>query len=481
MKYLRYIGLAALALAFTACDDIEDSNSLPQTNPQLPGVDAANVKVDNGEATNSTIDLGQYNEADRTILMATVPIPSDWPEGFTPSVPYVRMAPFADFTTYFDVEATMGADGQVYINPDDFDGEWKDFFGKDPSERKLYLRYPVLAVKGTQSVRMGGPNTWYGEKEISVIPFDIFGHVIEEAYYVVGSFCNWDLSQGIKLNQSGYNQYDDPNFTSPVLNVEGAGYQYVIVPESTVASGSLANGYYGAEYRDFADPAGSLIWSTEANPSDIPAFVINEAGPYTIKFDLAALSYTSQQSFKYLYTPGIANDWIHSLSQPLYTDNYSYYMGYVHLKGKFKFSSALDWKGTNWGLGDTPGTLSTTGGDIPVEEDALYYVTVNLDALTYNLLKIENVGIIGDATPKGWDGQTNMEPSADFLTWTITTDLNAGELKFRFNDNWDYNLGGDLGSLSAGGDNIPVPAAGKYVITLNLASLPYTATITPQN
>lgn len=470
-------------MAFTACDDIEDSNSLPQTNPQLPGVDAANVKVDNSDATNSVIDLAQYNQADRSILMATVPTPSDWPEGFAPSVPYVRMAPFADFTTYFDVEATMGADGQVYINPDTFDGEWKEFFGKDPSERKLYLRYPVMAVKGTQSVRMGGQNTWYGEKEISVLPFDVIGHVIEESYYIVGSFCNWDLSQGIKLNQSGYNQYDDPNFTSPVLDVTGAGYQYVIVPESTVASGSLANGYYGAEYRDFTDPTGTMIWSTEANPSDIPAFVINEVGPYRISFDLAALSYTSQAAYKYLYTPGESNGWTQVLSQMLYTDNYSFYMGYVHLSGGFKFTSALDWNGTNWGMGDAEGTLSTDGnaGNITVDANALYYATADIEKLTYNLLQINTVGIIGDATPSGWDGQTNMEPSADFLTWTLTTELKAGEFKFRFNDNWDYNLGGDLGALTKDGANIPVANPGKYVITLNFATLPYTATLTPQN
>lgn len=70
-----------------------------------------------------------------------------------------------------------------------------------------------------------------------------------------------------------------------------------------------------------------------------------------------------------------------------------------------------------------------------------------------------------------------MTPSADFLTWTVTTTLKEGTFKFRANDGWDINLGGSLLDLTPGADNIPAPTTGKVTITLDLSSIPYTATV----
>lgn len=54
--------------------------------------------------------------------------------------------------------------------------------------------------------------------------------------------------------------------------------------------------------------------------------------------------------------------------------------------------------------------------------------------------------------------------------WTITLDLVAGEMKFRFNDDWAVNLGDNDadGSVEQDGANIAMAAAGNYTITLNL-------------
>jgi uncharacterized protein involved in high-affinity Fe2+ transport len=45
-------------------------------------------------------------------------------------------------------------------------------------------------------------------------------------------------------------------------------------------------------------------------------------------------------------------------------------------------------------------------------------------------------------------------------------------MKFRANNAWDYNLGdtGANGTMEYGGDNIKVPSAGNYTITLDLSS-----------
>ncbi len=96
-------------------------------------------------------------------------------------------------------------------------------------------------------------------------------------------------------------------------------------------------------------------------------------------------------------------------------------------------------------------------------------------------------GVIGDATPTGWDSDTDMNydgVDAGTYTWTMTTgsggggslDFIEGGFKFRANNAWDENMGwggkltltGDMGEFSDDGGNIHVSAAGAgtYKITL---------------
>lgn len=463
-------------MAFTACDDIEDSSSLPQTNPQLPGVDASNVSVTPGADAQTPIDLAAFNTIDEPVRIAKVNTPTDWPEGFTPSVPYMEMSLTEDFAAPCEVTTLMGAEGDILVEADVWDGAWKKAYQRNPSQRTVYLRFPVYAVNGTQRVRMGGLDTWYGAETVTVTPLNEFDHVIEDAYYLVGSFCNWDLSQGIALEQSGYDPYDDPNFHT-LFTVDGAGYEFVIVPASTVAAGSLSAGYYGGEYAAFTDPSGFLVASTDA--ATPASFLIDAAGSYEIKINMETLSYSYASAVTTLYTPGNSNGWNQGASQVLTTKDYKWFSGFAHLNGGFKFTTQADWNGVNYGAGSEEGTLSTEGGDLNAPADALYYVTVDIPNLKYALHEITSLGVIGDATPTGWDGQTNLTPSADFLIWTGTVVMKDGEFKFRMNDNWDINLGGDLNGLSEGGANIPV-SAGTYEVTINFTAVPYTATLTAQ-
>jgi hypothetical protein len=59
--------------------------------------------------------------------------------------------------------------------------------------------------------------------------------------------------------------------------------------------------------------------------------------------------------------------------------------------------------------------------------------------------------------------------------------MSAGDgWKFRANDDRAINLGGSLSNLTQGGDNIECSETGTYTITLDLSSLPYTATVVKQ-
>ena len=76
-------------------------------------------------------------------------------------------------------------------------------------------------------------------------------------------------------------------------------------------------------------------------------------------------------------------------------------------------------------------------------------------------------GIIGDATPNGWDADQDMTWNEEKHCWSATVTLTDGTFKFRANDGWDINFGGNPDNLSAGGGNIPV-TAGTYDIDLYL-------------
>lgn len=107
-------------------------------------------------------------------------------------------------------------------------------------------------------------------------------------------------------------------------------------------------------------------------------------------------------------------------------------------------------------------------------EDGIYKITADTALLTYEIEEF-NLGIVGSATPNGWDGpDTRMTYNSFNDVWTLTTDLTTGEMKFRLNDNWSWNLGGTPDNLVQEGSNIAITEAGNYTITLDLSEQPYT-------
>jgi len=102
---------------------------------------------------------------------------------------------------------------------------------------------------------------------------------------------------------------------------------------------------------------------------------------------------------------------------------------------------------------------------------------VSLDDLNAALGTQSDWGIVGDATPNGWDGPDTEMYETGTNQYTLYTTLTAGLLKFRFNEDWGNNYGdnGADGSLEVGGENILV-SAGTYQIILDLDALTYSIT-----
>ncbi len=478
MKYPILFGLAALAIGFTACDDIEDSNSTPQSNPQLDMVSADNVSLTQGPAAASTIDLTALNAADASIDIAKVTEASDWPEGFVADVPYMQFSKTEDFKTFATIEATMGAEGSVLVEPDAWEEAYKELVGKSPLAAPVYVRFPIVAVNGNQKIRMGGEDYYYGNFGVTVKPFDVFnGQIIEDSYYLITNVDNWDITKAQKFTHSDKDVYDDPVFTL-VADVNGAGFEWAIIPATTFDAGTLGIAY---GVSDQNEAAGTLV-ETPAGTA-ITYGLINEAGPHMMTINMLDLTYESKLAYQQLYTPGNSNNWNFGASQKLTTTDFANYTGYVHLNGEFKLTSDMDWNHGNWGAGQGEGNLASNSQNnlqLPAEGDGLYWMSVNILELKYTTTYISTIGLIGDATPAGWDASTALTPSADFLTWTGTMALKNGQFKFRANDGWDINLGGSISDLQQNGENISFTDEGTYVVTLDLSAIPYTATFTKQ-
>lgn len=150
--------------------------------------------------------------------------------------------------------------------------------------------------------------------------------------------------------------------------------------------------------------------------------------------------------------------------------------------GGFKFLPTQD----NWdgGYGLENGELSNSGsaGNFEIESDGFYRITFLEDdeaplGFTHEIVN-SSWGIIGAATPTGWDSDTDMTAPSSIgdYTWVITVDLLADEFKFRENDDWAINLGtgAEEGTLAIDGGNIAVAEAGNYTISLNLDPGGYT-------
>ncbi len=132
-----------------------------------------------------------------------------------------------------------------------------------------------------------------------------------------------------------------------------------------------------------------------------------------------------------------------------------------------KFRANNNWD-LSWGDKAFPtGIGSSTPGspDIPVFAGD-YTVTFNSNSGAYYFDVDSDIGIIGDATPGGWDKGTLMDYDAETQKWSVTVTLGDGEMKFRWDAAWTINFGGSLGALTQDGGNIKV-SAGTYTIVLD--------------
>lgn len=437
---------AALAMAFTACEDYEPAQ--PQSNPQESIMSAEGITVAPVDTVATpSFDLKALADSSVNAVVLNIIEAQDLPA--VGDLTFVmQMSNSDNFAAVREIPTTV-ENSQVCVNPADWQDAYLKVVGKNPKAQDVYVRFAAYVVNGSSSVRIGNPNLYYGAHKVNVTPYPA-ATTIEEAYSLV-----INGGETIAFNHSG-DQYDNPVFTIKVDFTEAA--------EWAVKGAELT---YAPVASEDEENAGTLVegegWG------EMPV------GPWVLSVNMETLTYSFAPAFDNLWTPGDANGWNHGGSQMLFTTDYANYYGFANLStGGFKFTSAADWAHINYGNGGEEGVLSTDGGagNLSVEESGLYWCDVNIAALTWKATKIETIGVIG-----GFNGWAESLPltSEDGIFWTGTITLNEGdEYKFRCNNDWAINLGGeDEYNLVPNGANLKAPATGTFTITLDLSVVPY--------
>lgn len=282
---------------------------------------------------------------------------------------------------------------------------------------------------------------------------------IEPAYYLTGSINGWNNSDTTYcLTNDGTDPYANPTFKLRIPAPEdGGNIEFKMTPQSGLGgdwSGCLAAG----------DAAGTFVYNNGGGNLVIEA--VEGALFYDLTFNMMELTWTVQAiSFAdYIYEIGNESGW--GTSHPLAkVSEDGKYMGFAYLNGEYKFKPNADnWEGDWEKVSGTAyeGTIDVNGAsNVDAADAAFYQINVDLGAMTYKLVKIESISIIGSV--KGaWDTDVDLTYDATAGCWTATAELNAGEWKFRANHNWDINWGGDAAAMTQNGANLQLSEAGTY-------------------
>ena len=289
----------------------------------------------------------------------------------------------------------------------------------------------------------------------------------KKGYYMLGQVNGneWDAKSPVWMNKISDGVYQLKVTTTADKNWFKfyAGSKFVSNDWTSIDAGALGCKENGSE-----DDFGYILYNGDSW-GKLQTPVIPGAGTWIVTLDMNNLTYTVGKPV--LYMAGDANGW--ATNDYLAGEDGVHFTGFMFLnQNGFKFCTQPEWKGTNYGAAFN---TAPDAANITITEPAGYYqVDVDLSEKTYTLTPITSIGIIGSASPNGWDSDVDMtyvpynkdtkEVNGYWEVKNIT--LSAGEIKFRANDDWAISWGGELDNLTTkNGGNITVEA-GTYDIKL---------------
>lgn len=492
MKKFALTAVAALAIAaFTSCDEFTLPNPPAQSNTPEAMFNADDLQVSN--LLTGAINLPAAEGKEIELLKFTVEnLPADRKVKFL-----MQVSPTSDYATVAEVIPTTGEDDIVRIAPADFQEAYATAITRNPAATDVYVRYAAYITNnsGTENARVGGPDKWYfpAEKALTPLPYT---YVIEDAYYLVGTFNNWETTTALPLlkSQEG-NPYDEPDFYAPLQvspEQAAAGYSIAVVPASSIAAGNL-NGAFGASNAE-QTYSGRMAQVEDARTQGVR---IPDGGSYMFKIDIYTLDYTIDLAYDELYINAQGYYPQYNKMLRLFTNDYVNYDGVMRTSGSFRLACEPNVNGMFYGLpdGEEPVTngLTTSGKlqsyanyasakGLTVPKNGFYYLTANIKDLKWSAVQLENISLVGSFN--GWNvndaAATMKATNSHLVTYTIqNVTLDAGgEFKFCCNHSWDISFGGAMDNIVQNGGNLKVPEAGVYDIKLDFTTIPYSVTLT---
>lgn len=287
----------------------------------------------------------------------------------------------------------------------------------------------------------------------------------EKGYYMLGQVNGneWDAKSPVWMNKISDGVYQLKVTTTADKNWFKfyAGSNFVSEDWDSINKGALGCKENGSE-----DTFGYILYDGDSW-GELQTPVIPGAGTWIVTLDMNNLTYTVGKPV--LYMAGDANGW--ATNDYLAGEDGVHFTGFMYLnQNGFKFCTQPEGKGTNYGADFN---TAADAANITMTEEAGYYkVDVDLESKSYVLTPITTIGIIGSASPNGWDSDVDMtyvpyNAETKALGYWEAKDITlaSGEIKFRANDDWAINWGGDVNALTQGGGNISVDA-GTYDIKL---------------
>ena len=353
------------------------------------------------------------------------------------------------------------------------DNDWTKLLGTKGASEDL---------TGTMDFRynLGGDHSFHvqGAKKLR-ITLDMlnYSYTIEpvniaDAYYLIGGPGEWNAESAMTMqfSHSTKDVFDDPVFT---YTFAGSGSDMWFAIGDMESLDGMAGGDWSKVFgtksgNGNSGESGQL--SRRSGLTDEGSFKVDGLAKfYRVSINMSDMTYEVKalNFAQYIWQAGNGNGW-GSPAAPLYSsEGDGKYTGFMYLDGEFKFRSGEDnWNAPDWGTGGSEGTLAEQAGNLSAPA-GYYKVEADLAAMTYALTPITTIGIVGPAQAGGWSDDTDMTYNKDTGAWEATIELAADELKFRANDGWDINWGGDdVDNLTQGGPNLKIAEAGTYFVQL---------------
>lgn len=444
MRKLIY-GLFLAAVAFSGCKGDYDDWADPQ------GFDAEEpIGMSLTVTPVTSIDMATVEAKTVALFSSVVSIPDE--------------AVVTGYKVLIDDSKELAADVNGSVSKSELTDIVVALYGKRPVERTL--SFTVYAnVKDEGRAFLLKSNSF----QVSVV---LSAPIISNAYYLVGDMIGWDADHMVQFVHSGEDVYEDPVFTV-VFTTTAKNQYWKIIPKSNI------------DVNDFWANPGVVGVAIDGDTS-LEGILVNEnaqsgkiENPGIYKMTLNMMDYTyaiKELSFEeFIYIPGdqqaISSSWNLSNAPALRSPGYDgVYTGFSYLNGNFKFTKARNWDAEyNWNdfSNFSEGFINDNGSNINMTISGFYSIEANIPEGKLTATAVA-WGIVGPATSAVWDATLapNMTWNAADESWSITAELNSGELKFVANKDWAVNLGGTKDDLSQNGGNLSIGEAGKYLIKL---------------